>query len=146
MKTDIAYQNEIVKLFHEYADESIINGSISDDRVIEEAQKRLGLKIPEQYLWFLKSFGGGGIAGVRIIGVSKSHILSFVEETLSYRKQGLPENLIVVEDSDEWVECVNADTSQVVTWSAYDEDGVIVAYDSFFEYLIDSFQEAIDNL
>ncbi|MFA0814272.1 MAG: SMI1/KNR4 family protein [Anaerofustis sp.] len=72
--------------------------------------------------------------------------LEFVEETKEYRTYGLPKNLIVIQNCDEWLDYIDTTNGRVVTWSAYDEDGVIVAYDSFFEYLIDSFQEAIDNL
>lgn len=145
-KSDLILQTKIIKLFEDFKNEAIISGGITNDKIIEDAQNQLGLKLPEQYLWFINNYGSGGLAGVRIIGISKSSKLSFVEETLQYREQGLPNQLIVIEDSDEWIECIDTTNGNIVTWSIYDKNGVVFAYNSFYEYLLDSFQEAIDNL
>ena len=68
----------------------------------------------------------------------------FLEETLDYRKYGLPENLIVIENCDEYVECIDCNTGEIVSW-AIGED-VLFSSPSFDDYLLDSLKEAIDNL
>ena len=107
-------------------------------------KKQLGVKLPEQYIEYIKKFGHGGIAGLEIIGVGLTGRMLFVESTLEYRAEELPDNLVVIENVDEWLMCLDYNTGKVVSWdfSGYIKD----EYDSFDDYLIDQMNSAIENL
>ncbi len=138
-------QTKIINMINQNKENAIFSGAV-DEKIIQKGEKLLDVILPDQYSWFIKSYGYGGIGGVEIYGVPLTKEPQFAEVTLYYRKNGLPKQYVVIQNCDEWLDCIDTANGKVVTWSAYDEDGVIVAYDSFYEYLIDSFQEAIDNL
>lgn len=116
--------------------------TISDEQ-IKEAENLLSVKIPSQYLEFLQEYGFGGIGGVEIIGVGGNGNLVFVEETLEYRRYGLPDNLIVIEDCGEWIYCINAETEAVISWT---EGFIKEEYTDFDSYVFDRFTDAAENL
>ena len=63
----------------------------------------MDLILPSQYVEFLKTYGHGGICGVCTDGIGLDGSYVFVENTLEYRAEGLQENLIVIENADEWL-------------------------------------------
>ena len=108
------------------------------------AEEILGVKLPNQYVDYIKMFGHGGIAGVEILGVGLTGKMIFVESTLEYRADDLPGNLVVIENVDEWLMCLDCDTGKVVSW---DFTGYIKEeYDSFDDYLMDQMNNAIENI
>lgn len=117
--------------------------SLTSD-LLESAQKQLGVTIPQQYVEFLRDYSHGGIGGVEILGVGLTGTMLFVETTLRYRKYGLPQNLLVVENCDEWVYCLDCDTGKVVSWSQF--DGVQDGYPSFDDFLLQDLKDAIENM
>lgn len=134
---------EIEKLIQEYATErSFTHKSITVEQ-IKEAEETLSVKLPSQYLTFLKEYGHGGIGGIEILGVGANNQLAFVEETLDYRKYGLPKNLIVIENCGEWLYCIDTETCVIVSWT---EDFTKVEYSDFDTYLLDRFSDAAENL
>ena len=117
--------------------------SVTDD-MISDAEEILGVKLPNQYVDYIKMFGHGGIAGVEILGVGLTGKMIFVESTLEYRADELPGNLVVIENVDEWLMCLDCDTGKVVSW---DFTGYIKEeYDSFDDYLMDHMNNAIENI
>ena len=112
--------------------------------MLANAEDILGLKLPKQYVDFLKMFGHGGIGGIEIIGIGLTGRLIFVERTLDYRDEGLPDNLVVIENVDEWVDCIDCNTGKVVSWdfTRYIKED----YSSFDDYLMDQINSAIENL
>ncbi len=117
--------------------------SVTDD-MISDAEEILGVKLPNQYVDYIKMFGHGGIAGVEILGVGLTGKMIFVESTLEYRADDLPGNLVVIENVDEWLMCLDCDTGKVVSW---DFTGYIKEeYDSFDDYLMDQMNNAIENI
>ena len=117
--------------------------SVTDD-MISDAEEILGVKLPNQYVDYIKMFGHGGIAGVEILGVGLTGKMIFVESTLEYRADELPGNLVVIENVDEWLMCLDCDTGKVVLW---DFTGYIKEeYDSFDDYLMDQMNNAIENI
>ena len=117
--------------------------SVTDD-MISDAEEILGVKLPNQYVDYIKMFGHGGIAGVEILGVGLSGKMIFVESTAEYRADELPGNLVVIENVDEWLMCLDCDTGKVVSW---DFTGYIKEeYDSFDDYLMDQMNNAIENI
>ena len=117
--------------------------SVTDD-MISDAEEILGVKLPNQYVDYIKMFGHGGIAGVEILGVGLTGKMIFVQSTLEYRADELPGNLVVIENVDEWLMCLDCDTGKVVLW---DFTGYIKEeYDSFDDYLMDQMNNAIENI
>ena len=115
---------------------------ITDDQ-IAEAQSLLSVELPFQYLEFLQTYGHGGIGGVEIIGIGKNGHLLFVDETIKYREYGLPINLIVIENCDEWVYCINCETGCIISWTNQNSEE---AYPDFDTYVLDRFMEEAENL
>ena len=138
-------KEEIQKLIEEYSEDAIFTGKISSDDIIESTITELGVNIPNDYRWFLKNYGQGGIGGVEILGISKMNKAIFKDKTLEYRNHGLPNNLIVVENCDEWLYCIDVDTERVVSWDRI--NGVLgERYATFLEFLIDRFNDEIENM
>lgn len=114
------------------------------DSIIQEAKADLGNDIPAQFVEFLNSYSHGGIGGIEILGIGFDGSAAFLEETMEYREEGLPDNLLVVEYCDEWLYCIDCKTDEVVSWSIDGE--MIVEYPSFDDYLFDRLNDAIENL
>lgn len=114
------------------------------DGMISAAEKELNLTLPEQYKDFLKTYGHGGIGGISILGVGLDGSMVFVEETLDYRNDGLPLNLVIIENEDEWIFCIDSATEKIVSWdmSGYTKE----EFDCFDDYLLAQMQDAIENL
>lgn len=93
-----------------------------DGKQIDYVQDILKLKLPESYKWFLYNYGSGGLYGVDILGVAKHNIATVVTETESYRDLGMSENLIVIEDIDEYAYCLDTSNMEnnecpVIEWN-----------------------------
>lgn len=138
-------KEEIQKLIEEYSEDAIFTGKISSDDIIESTITELGVNIPNDYRWFLKNYGQGGIGGAEILGISKMNKAIFKDKTLEYRNYGLPNNLIVVENCDEWLYCIDVDTEKVVSWDRINRV-LGERYATFLEFLIDRFNDEIENM
>ena len=69
----------------------------------------------------------------------------FKDKTLEYRNYGLANNLIVVENCDEWLYCIDVNTEKIVAWDRM--NGVLgERYSTFLEFLIDRFNYEIENM
>ena len=133
-------KEEIQKLIEEYSEDAVFTGKLSNDDIIESAITELGVNIPNDYRWFLKNYGQGGIGGVEILGISKINKAMFKDKTLEYTN-----NLIVIENCDEWLYCIDVDTEKVVSWDRM--NGVRgERYATFLEFLIDRFNDEIENM
>jgi SMI1 / KNR4 family. len=113
----------------------------TQENVIKEIENRLGVTLPNSYKWFLLRHGSGGVFGVDIIGVGKSNQACVVIETEKKRKLGLNKELVVIEDCDEYIYCL--DTSKlsngecpVISWDEYDGYDSIES-NNFYEFLLD---------
>lgn len=137
-------KNKISQLIKEYEKSGDFSYSEFNESLITEAENILDVKLPNDFVWFLKKYGSGGIE-FEVFGIFQSE-LEFVDETLYNRKYGLPSNLIVIENCDEFVNCLDCDNGKVCNWSCYDKDGLIYTYDSFLYYLIDQLNNYIENM
>lgn len=136
--------SQILELVKKYEQPGDFNYASVSDEMICKAENSLGVKLPKQYIDFLKMFGHGGIAGVETIGVGLTGDLMFVDITLDYREEDLPNNFVVIENVDEWLNCIDCNTGRIVSW---DYSGYIKEdYACFDEYLIDQMNGAIENL
>ncbi|GFZ30402.1 antitoxin YobK [Clostridium zeae] len=145
----IHIREKIEDLIATYYDEGFFLGSI-DESLIDETEIKLDVTLPDSYKWYIKTYGCGGI-GFDIIGVGRDGHLPVVSSTEKYRSYGMPIGLIVIQDIGEWVYCLDTNRMSkcecpVVTWSMHDRDGIIFRNNNFYEYLLDSLKEAIDNL
>ena len=135
---------QLLDIIKKYEQPGDFNHATVTDEMIENAEELLGVKLPKQYVDFLKMFGHGGIGGIEIIGIGLTGRLIFVEMTLDYRDEGLPNNLVVIENVDEWIDCIDCNTGKVVSW---DFTGYIKEdYSCFDDYLMDQMNSAIENM
>ncbi len=133
----------IETMISQHGDKGSFTHVAPTEEMLTEAQEVLGFPIPEQFLEFLNTYGHGGI-GFEVLGIGFDGSMPFLEETAEYREDGLPGNLLVVENCDEWLYCIDADSGEVVSW--YFDDDPSVDYPCFDDYLIDRLNDAIENL
>ena len=135
---------EIIELINKYEKDGDFTYANISDEVIKDSEKVLGVKLPEQYVSFLKLYGHGGICGIETLGVGLTGRLIFVNVTLDYRNEGLPKNYVAIENVDEWINCIDCNTGKIVSW---DLCGYIQEdYECFDDYLIDQMNNAIENI
>lgn len=142
-------RQDVEELIISQEDEFFFTGGVTED-LIHEIEKELNVQLSESYKWFLSHYGYGGINGVLIQGVGLDKSLQVVNTTLSLREYGLPENLVVIENIDEYVYCL--DTAQmnnnecpVIDWDQASGIGK-KHYNNLYNYLYDRFNDAIENL
>ena len=137
----------ILKMIEEYGEERDFFGETTE-KDIQNAEELLDLKFPQSYRFFVKDYGSGGICGVEILGVQGNLGASVVKATERWRKLGLDMKLIVIEDSGEFIRCMySADHNdeRVYSWTRGGEEPS-ARYNTFNDYILDMFQEGIDNL
>ncbi|SMO63794.1 SMI1/KNR4 family protein [Melghirimyces algeriensis] len=142
-------KEKILMIIREYGDSHDFTGSVDETR-IEQIENMLEVTLPEDYKWFVRNFGHGGIAGIEILGVAKSEIPTCVRYTQKYREYGLPHSFVVIENCNEWIYCL--DTSKmnngecpVIDWDRLGNVG-IQQYKNFYKFLLDELTEAANNL
>lgn len=111
--------------------------------MLDEVQTKLGFPVPEQFLEYLNTYSHGGF-GFEILGIGLDGSIAFLEETLEYREDGLPENLLVVENCDEWLYCIDVDTDEVVSW--YIDEEPCADFLCFDDFLLSRLEDAIENM
>lgn len=139
--------SKIIKMIEDYGENKDFFGKVSEEQICN-AEEKLGVVFPQSYRNFVKNYGFGGICGVEIEGIQGELGVSVVSATERWRKLGLGMNLIVIEDSGEFVRCMyssDVNDARVFSWSRGGNE-LSPRYDSFDDYLIDMFQEGIDNL
>lgn len=139
-------KKKIIKMIEENKDvfENAFLKRYPTDVELEEAEKVLGIKIPQEYVWFLKKYGHGGFF-FEYLGYGLNGKALFVDETLRKRKYGLPNTLLVIESCDEYVICIDTESGEIVSWSNYDRDGILKRAADFYEYFMECVDNAIEN-
>ena len=137
-------ENKILSMIYIYEENNDFYGCITIER-IQEVEKDLEVKFPLKYKNFIQGYGSGGICGVNILGIEGNDGASVLTTTERYRELGLRKNLIVIEDLGEFIMCSETgDNESILYWDRIEKQETI-RYDNFQDYLIDTFQEAIDN-
>lgn len=136
---------DIIRKISEYEQKGDFTYTSISDSDVHTIEQEMGVHIPEEYLWFLKTYGHGGLNGIETLGIGKNGKLIFKDATLKNREYGLPGNLIVIENCDEWLYCLDSNTGEVKMWAPNDA-GTDDAYDSFIAYLDDRVNDAIENM
>ena len=132
---------DTIKLYEQPND--FTHATVTDD-MIRSAESILNIKLPDQYVSFLKMFGHGGIGGLEVMGFGLTGRMGFVDATMDYREEVMPGNLVAIENVDEWLTCIDCNTGKIVSW---DFSGYIKEdYDCFDDYLIDQMNSVIENM
>lgn len=137
---------KIIKMIELYGEDDDFFGEVSEE-YIKNAEEKLGVKFPNSYRDFIKKFGSGGICGVELEGVQGKLGASVVDVTERWRRLGLDKNLIVIEDSGEFARCMycaDINDNRIFSW---ERGGIVLhpRYNTFNDYVVDVFQEGIDN-
>ena len=112
--------------------------------IVAKVKSELGVTLPKQYVDYLNKYSHGGIAGVEILGIGLDGTVIFLEVTKDYRENGLPESLVAVENCDEWLYCINCDNGGIYYWDFFGNSEK--EFDTFDEFLLSEYLEAVDNL
>lgn len=136
--------NKIIDMIKQYGEEDDFYGEIKEE-AINFVEQSLSLTFPESYKWFICNYGSGGICGVEILGIEKKDNSSVMHGTERYRMLGLETGCVVIEDLGEFIMCIDTnERDKIIRWDRVNKNKEY-RYDNFYEYLIDTFQEAIDN-
>ena len=119
-------------------------GALEDSK-ISDIEKRLNVKLPESYKWFLREYGTGGVFGIEILGGGLREVPTCVRETEEWREYGLPMEFVVIQNYGSGVYCL--DTSRlannecpVIDWEQDDEER-IYEYENFYTFLVEQFSK-----
>ncbi len=137
---------KLIKMIERYGEEDDFYGEASEAYILK-AEEELKVTFPRSYREFVKRYGSGGICGFELEGVQGDVGASVVEATKRWRRLGLPMDAIVLEDSAEFVRCMSGaekNDNRVISWERKGPD-LQVRYPTFEDYVIDMFQEGIDN-
>jgi len=136
--------DNINKMINQFVKETDFYGGASEDQ-IRNAENILGFTFPNEYREYLENYGSGGICGVDLQGIEGDLGASVVTATERYRKLGLDENIVVIWDLGDFINCMSTNNDPCVySWyRSYPE--LVKRYESFTDFLADIFQEAIDN-
>lgn len=135
---------EIMNLVNQYPEDCLFVKADLSEKMISAAEKELGFKLPQEFVEYVQQLGYGGIGGVDILGVGLIGNMVFLDTTIEYRAEGLPYNLLVFECADEWLNCIDSNTGNVVEWH-YDGNIVTLGL-TFDEFILNQFKDAIENL
>jgi len=136
--------DQIRTLIAQHEQDAFFTRVAPTEEMLASAQRLLGVTIPHQFVEYLNEYSHGGVGGIEVLGVGFTGTMLFLEATLRYREYGLPNNLLVIENCDEWQECIDCDTGEVVSWDRF--EGAIVDYPDSDAFLLDRTQDAIENL
>ena len=131
-------------LLRKHADDNSFSHYSPTDAEIADAERALGVSLPEQYVEFLREFGDCNFNGMDFLGFGKLGAPLFVKATLRQRDHGLPSNLVVVKDVDEWQYCLDCDTGKVV--SHWPDGETTPEFEDFDAFFLDEVENAVDNL
>lgn len=70
----------IEKVIYNYKEENDFTGKTSIEQ-IESTEDNLGVSFSNDYKWFLKNYGSGGVLGIDILGLAKNNVEIVVNTT-----------------------------------------------------------------
>ncbi|MCT4593005.1 MAG: SMI1/KNR4 family protein [Anaeromicrobium sp.] len=140
-------REEIINIISSKKEFTNFTGGV-DDINIMQIENSLNVTLSESYKWFIKNYGYILTMGIEIYGVSKGKIPSCIKATEKYRKIGLPEKLVVIESSGEFVYCLDTGHMKdgdcsIVLWNRI--EGIEEKYENFYHFFYDRLQDALDN-
>lgn len=144
---------EIERLMNLYKKDVYFSGKV-EEKIINEMEKAIGLKLPIEYKEYVKTFGAGGISGVDIIGIEINAINNKVNTSILtyleiWRKRGLEEKYIPVMHVDDivyFVDGTEEDSAVYVYYWGMGTKGIGKCFESFFDFVLDQMANTIDDL
>ena len=136
---------DVYSLIQKYETAGDFTHAVVTDEMLKQSETVLGVLIPEEYKYFLKEYGHGGIEGLEVLGIGKTGTKIFERETLKFRTYGMPDNLIIVENCDEWVYCIDTKNEKIVKWMMGMANYVEV-FACFDEFLSSRINDMIENM
>ena len=133
-----------LELLRAYASDADFSHYSPTDEEIADAERTLAVRLPGQYVEFLREFGDSNFNGMDFLGFGKLGAPLFVKATLRQRGYGLPGNLVVVKDVDEWQYCLDCDTGKIV--SHWPDGEITPDFDDFDAFFLDEVENAVDSL
>ncbi len=131
------YKQILLNIIEKNKEDSFFCSGINEEK-ISFIEKELNIVLPNDYKWFLRTFGAGGIKDIKIFGYDKSDKLSVITKTNYYRKYKLPHQYVVIGawhgDLIYCLDTTKTENSTVVSWNKEDRDIYIIDDDflSFF--------------
>ncbi|MEZ3445333.1 MAG: SMI1/KNR4 family protein [Lachnospiraceae bacterium] len=125
--------------------------SLSEE--IGQVEEYLGVRLPDSYRWFLETYGSGGMETFDFFGIEggREDVASctVVYVTENYRKKGMEQTLVVIQDLGEYVRCIDTGQSDergeapIVNWSCHVNGKVVTEKDSFLNYFLEVLEDYI---
>ena len=112
--------SELDKFILENTEDVNFIGGVEENK-IKDIEVNLNVNLPESYKNFLRKYGYGAAYGREVLGCGKSEVPSVVAETLRFRKLGLSEQYVVIQNCDEWIYCLDTGNIEneecpVISW------------------------------
>lgn len=102
----------LIELINKNKKDIFFSGGIKDT-AIDKIECELNTILPDDYKWFLKTFGAGKIKEFKVFGEDNNNTLSTIKMTNIFRKKKSPKNLIVIGfNSEDEIYCL--DTSKMI--------------------------------
>lgn len=146
--------NDVIEQLAELPAELVWLGIPPDSDKIAEAEYALGIKLPDEFLAFVRRFGWGGPEGLTIFGidanaaVSADTFPSLVRETVRQREFGLPPEFLVIASSGDGGRYVTTFTSSDTIRVWYPEQAssdLEISDENFAEFLRRAVRSARDE-
>ena len=121
---------------------------VDNQDMVVQLEKSFGIELPDDYKYFLKTYGSGGMNDYDFFGIeSRAKDVSqctVALMTAECRKKGMPNNLVAILHGGDYVTCIDTigdSNSQIVTWSWFDAGKVIKIANNFEEYFIEKLED-----
>lgn len=120
-----------------------------DENKIRDIEEILKVRFPDSYKCFLRKYGYGAAYGREILGCGKGEVPSVIAETLRFRKLGLPNQYVVIENCDEWIYCLDTANIKegecpVISWDR-NEGFDSIEGENFNSFILSIFNEAKED-
>jgi len=113
----------------------------TDDGKIAEAEKALGLKFNDQFIWYLKN----GISAYYLFKSPET----CVAKTLKGRGMGLPLNFLAIKNDGEYddycLDCIDTETGKIVNYFFMDDGEIEISenFPDFYSFYYDYLEGAV---
>jgi len=134
----------IENLINKYKEKNDFTGEISEEK-IKSTEEALMVSFSDDYKWFIKNYGSGGVLGIDILGIAKNNISTVKNSTQKLREAfNLESNFYVIEDCDEFFYCGKSKEEKIYYW---DRDGGVgqVESENFLNFLQDRISGAAED-
>lgn len=141
-------QTELDKFIFDNKSDAEFTGGVKNDQ-INYIENELNIMLPESYKCFLSKYGHGGLYGETLLGCGLNETYPVIDQTIRYRKLGIGNKFVVIQNLDEFVYCLDTTKINDGECSVKRWDRVIGFSDviscSFSQYALRVFQEAKED-